>query len=104
MCYRFFVLFILLSISGLASADSIFNYSADTSKYLGKYSLFYEDVANKLTIDQVLDPKIKFTQSEFDVLNFGVTESTYWLQFKVANHSSNTNLILNIENPLLNGA
>lgn len=102
MCYRFFVLFILLSISGLASADSIFNYSADTSKYLGKYSLFYEDVANKLTIDQVLDPKIKFTQSGFDVLNFGVTESTYWLQFKVANHSAYTNLILNVENPLLN--
>ncbi|MBC8155297.1 MAG: hypothetical protein H7Z72_20595, partial [Bacteroidetes bacterium] len=46
---------------------------------------FLEDPGGRLTIGQVSEPPWagRFTRSDKPILNFGFTESVYWLKFSV---------------------
>lgn len=102
--YRFLLLFSFLTIFQKGHAVNIIDFTKNRSSYIGENISFYEDSTNKLTINQLLNNNVQFEPSTNEVLNFGVSNSTYWLQFTIANGSDCRNLVLNLENPLLNKA
>ena len=102
--YRFIMCFILLIACFKGQAVNIIHFTEAKSNYIGKSISYHEDPTSKLTIGQLLKSNVSFEESNSEVLNFGITNSTYWLKFTVSNHSDCRNLVLNLENPLLNAA
>jgi signal transduction histidine kinase/DNA-binding response OmpR family regulator len=62
---------------------------------LGLELEYLEDPSGKLTLENVSEPELsrQFVQSNSKRLNFGVTESAYWLRFKLSNPSGHTRYI-----------
>jgi sigma-B regulation protein RsbU (phosphoserine phosphatase) len=60
-------------------------------KFMGKHIEYMEDRSCKLTISEVSDPKFetKFKTSTEDKPNIGMTESAYWMRFRVKNPEEN---------------
>ncbi len=64
--------------------------NAEQPEYLvGKYVEYLEDRDGKLTFEQVNTPQYatKFTPSSQNILNFGLSESVYWLRLRVRNEA-----------------
>ena len=71
----------------------------DTGDYINiadKVSLL-EDKSGKLTLEQVMSPDLShdFTASDKVILNFGFTESSYWIRF-VFDNTSSEDLVLEL--------
>ena len=81
-----FFAFILLTVSFCASAsDSILNVH-DAKKYsIEKYTSVLEDKKSELKIEDVLSGEFssQFKKNHEKTLNFGISNSTYWLKFKL---------------------
>jgi len=64
-----------------------------------------EDKSDSLTIEEILknDKYLNFIRNENEKLNYGLTNSAYWLKFILRNKSNtNQHYILNIANPDIN--
>ena len=62
---------------------------------LGLQLEYLEDPSGKLTLENVLEPELsrQFVQSNSSRPNFGVTDSAYWLRFKLSNPSEHSRYI-----------
>ena len=77
----------------LESELNIINITDQTGKYsLGRYVRYYEDRFGELAIDDICSSvfKSKFVQSVENVLNFGFSQSTYWIHAHVHYTGKNT--------------
>ncbi|MBI3521156.1 MAG: ATPase [Bacteroidetes bacterium] len=96
-------LFTFLLIYGIASSMN-----EDTIKYLdsnkiiliGKYLQIMEDETNMQTFNDVKS-SLKFKKSDEAVPNFGVTNSSVWIKFKIKNGTNNDKLLLELANPII---
>jgi len=52
---------------------------------IGRFLEYMEDPGGSLTIDDVISPAYagKFVPSQKEILNFGATDSAYWVRFRV---------------------
>ena len=83
-----------LLISFLSSSQTIVWDGKNKFMNIGQQVSFLEDPAGKLAIEQVSSPAFsgRFTKSKKIILNFGFTESVYWIKFSV--HPSYTEPLL----------
>ncbi len=78
------------------------------SRYAGKYISFLEDRTGKLTFEDVSggEREKEFIPSEKDILNFGFSDSAFWVRFGVGlargSRSAERELFMGIEYPQLN--
>jgi two-component system, NtrC family, sensor kinase len=68
---------------------------------IGRHLQILLDEKDSLTIHQVLTKDDKFTDSEAENPNLGLTDAAIWLKFKVRNETDEPRLLLQIESPLL---
>ena len=61
---------------------------------------YYQDKESVLTADEILDLN-KFRKGTEEILNFGTSNSTYWLRFDIQNNSGEEEVFLLLEQPLL---
>ncbi|WAC14308.1 sensor histidine kinase [Dyadobacter pollutisoli] len=95
--------FLLLMISPVCSwAQTIVWKAGAESVEIGQKVWLLEDKAGKLTIDQVSSGKYAaaFVPSSKPILNFGITESFYWLKFRMDNETDD-NLLLEMAQSFL---
>src|ERR1700733_8703044 len=96
-----FVVFIIFIFIANSSIGSIFYFQDSTqTKYVGKYVQILEDSSGSLTIDAVRNSG-KFTDSKDNILNFKITNSTFWLKVDIANDTYDPNLLLTLAYPML---
>lgn len=94
-------LFLVLNAGSLFS-QSIF-YSDDQKKIkLDPYIYYYEDESGEKEITAIIKKEnIELKKADFDSINFGFTNSTYWISFSVYNNTP-SQVFLQLDNPLLN--
>ena len=112
----FFILLLFVSLPRLAAAQEpyVYQHAKKTvvlDENLGEYSLglyaeYLEDKENRWTVDDMTSQEIseKFVQSEKETLNFGYTDSAYWVRVtvKTGNQEPGTgNWLLEVRYPLL---
>lgn len=51
---------------------------------LGKYIEYIEDTKGALTFQDIVSGKERFTAGNTDALNFGFSDATYWIRFKIS--------------------
>lgn len=86
------VLFWLCFI-GISTPSVGITISDDTQHLsLGKHLKFFEDTEDIYTFDQISHPTFQkhFQHSQVDVLNFGHTQSSYWIAFSIHHKKSAT--------------
>lgn len=69
----------------------------DKGEYpLGLYLEILEDKTGKLTYDDVRNPKMesKWIKSQWDIPNYGYSDSIYWVRFEIKNESKTKDYIL----------
>ena len=73
----------------------------DTSANLiGKYVSYIEDATNSKTFDQIKTSDA-FTNTDKDIVNFQVSNSTFWLKFTIKNNGVGSRKLLEVIQPLL---
>jgi len=96
------VLFSCLLVSTQSqAAPSIMLPDSSFDLQITPYLSLYEDVANTLTITDILatEYQLKFSPSHSDNLRFSLSESSYWLRFSITNpHTKDQSLVLSISN------
>lgn len=94
---------LLLLLPGLVCADSYIELDAHTAQYdVGKYVHYLEDADHRWEIDDFLAGRVgDWQRSEVSTLNFGYTESAYWLHFTISNIEDPTAWLLEVGYPLL---
>ena len=71
--------------------------------FFGDRVEFFEDKTGRLTLSEVLDKKIKWTQSRKKALSFGFTDSVFWFRFTIDNTLDEVReWYFTIQYPLLN--
>jgi hypothetical protein len=80
----FFIVF-LLAFSSLQAIEPIIVDDSFQRLVLGKYIEYYEDKTGQLSIDDVSKPAFEknFLKSNAEKLNFGYTQSVYWIRFQI---------------------
>jgi len=68
---------------------------------IGGQVYLLEDNTNQLTINDVVN-STGFVKSEHLIPNFGVTTSSIWLKIEIKNNTSEENLVIAVNNPLIN--
>ncbi len=96
--------FFLLIFSPLQSFSTpVLQLETGKNRYsLGKYVEYLEDREGTLSINNILSPEVseKFKQSTVENLNFGFSDSVYWVRFSVKNRGhKTTNWLLEIGYP-----
>lgn len=63
---------------------------------VGKYIEIFEDKKNKYSIDDIVSTSFKgqWIKSNNDVPNYGFSDSSFWLRFRIADHKQETNYYL----------
>lgn len=93
-------IFLLLSLIN-ANAQSTIIFSDSKSITLINNDLeTYEDITGILNARQVLEKDSFKIQSKYPI-NFGLSNSVFWIKTNIQNNSSLTNLVLGIANPLI---
>jgi signal transduction histidine kinase len=102
--YRYLTLFLL---SSLLFSANVFagQFSIDSTLVTvpAKALDVYEDAGGKMTAEQVLASG-KFTPYNKDVLNLGITESTFWIKVSLTNTSGLDHLVLMLQQPMIDEA
>lgn len=70
------------------------------SQIIGKHVEIFEDATNTRSFEQVLQEK-NFVQSTDDTPNMGLSQSTFWIRFSIANKSASSLLYLELAHPLI---
>lgn len=70
------------------------------SQIIGKQVEIFEDATNTRSFEQVLKEK-NFVQSTDDTPNMGLSQSTFWIRFSIANKSASSLLYLELAHPLI---
>ncbi len=80
----------LVSSARAQETGPVFLENDQTSYPLGLHLEYLEDPGGKLTVDEVSGPEFadRFNLNRVDVPNFGVTESAYWIRFRIRNDNS----------------
>lgn len=95
-----FLLFTLLILGNKAnSKEFIFNSSND-GKFSGNFFGVLEDTSNSLSFEAIVNSK-DFRYGQNEVLNFGISKSTFWLKTQITNKSNKNQLFISIEYPIL---
>lgn len=79
--------------------------TTDKQEYLlGTYLEYLEDPKGEYTFEQVRSPEYdaKFKAGNQDILNFGLTNSVYWLRIRIRNEAPITKWRLELNRPSLN--
>jgi class 3 adenylate cyclase len=70
--------------------------------YIGKELYLYEDKNQQETIDTIKTKISEFKKSEKEIPNFGYSNSTFWVYFKIKNPTNqNSKILLELYYPLL---
>jgi len=75
-----------------------------TQDYFGKNVYWYQDVTNKLNIEQLRRSPQLFKASNLAVPNLGATSFNNWIKFTLVNDSEYDKVILDIANPIIDEA
>lgn len=94
-----FLLLALLTYSSGSFAQVIYS-DASRNLQIGKDIFLLEDTSNKLTIHEVVKSD-KFYKSEKDVPNLGIETSSVWARITIKNISSENNLVIQLNQPIL---
>lgn len=78
-------------------------YHQNKDLLIGKNVRILEDKTNILTLPEIVTSK-SFKSYNKQVINLGVSSSTFWIQFSLVNNSNENNLLLDIAQPILNFA
>lgn len=70
------------------------------SQIIGKHVEIFEDATNTRSFEQVVQEK-NFVQSTDDTPNMGLSQSTFWIRFSIANKSASSLLYLELAHPLI---
>ncbi len=70
-------------------------------KYIGEYTLVFQDIKKQSTIKDVLANEDWFKKNERPVINLGITENYNWVKFNVINQYEAKKLLLTIEYPII---
>ncbi|HSZ71117.1 MAG TPA: 7TM diverse intracellular signaling domain-containing protein [Cytophagaceae bacterium] len=100
--YRLSTLFFLYCLSQpFLYANGVVIEYADTSekKIIGDQVYTFEDHTNSLNIQDIARQPLKHNINL--VPNFGVSESTFWVQFTIINHTQKNKLLLEISQPII---
>ena len=84
---------VFLLLTGTLSAQPVIDLSSvDSDEALGLHLSYYQDPTHQLTLDDVVRSPVsdRFTTSSEPVLNFGLSQATYWLRLRVKNLSPET--------------
>jgi signal transduction histidine kinase len=92
------MLLALTCLGALVKANDI-TYSGG-SIILGKYLQYAEDKDGRETF-KTAARNLVFKQSSDESLNFGISNSTYWIKFSIVNQSASDSLFLEIDYPML---
>src|SRR5438309_9260598 len=94
------VIFCFCSFILKAQADT-FTFYQNKDLQIGKGVQILEDNTNALTLTDIVKSE-HFKQYNKQVINLGVSPSTFWIQFTLFNHSNDGHLLLNVAQPTLN--
>jgi len=94
------ILFCFYSVILNAQVNT-FVYYQNKDLQIGKGVFVLEDKTNALTLSDVVQSK-DFKLYNKEVINLGVSSSTFWIQFSILNNSNENNLLLDIAQPILN--
>jgi len=99
-----FIKFFTLAVICFLQMNTIFSQEITLNDEIENYKLYenmiyYEDTTGKLTIDDIKKiDKAKFTHGNKQIPNLGMTKSTFWIYFKIKNHSPKQKWILIFDN------
>jgi two-component system, NtrC family, sensor kinase len=69
-------------------------------KYFGKSVYTFQDETGKLCVsDMIVNPN--FAPNPYSVVNFGISNKTNWIKFKIRNISHQEKIVLNVENAII---
>lgn len=96
-----FSIFHLLFGLRISKADELKTLSMNNEKeiyLIGSYAQILEDPSNSLSISDVTNPKYnkKFTNIKVDYPNLGVSNSTFWIRFRLQSNASFRAFLFNI--------
>lgn len=94
-----YTVFLLLSLIAEVCAQSSVNFNGD-KLVIGKYVEILEDSSRTMDLKEVIRSK-GFTRSKIETPNLKLSSSHFWLRFSITNNSSQENLILALEYPML---
>jgi signal transduction histidine kinase len=89
--------------NGLLVAQPHFVYTGYSTKYAGKFLGIYHDESGQKSFDEVKS-RANFEPSQKDVPNLGFIKGNIWAKFVVENRSSEPQLYLELEAPLIDEA
>lgn len=93
------ILLVLTGLSNRSSAQIVYS-DARHNLQIGNQIYLLEDKTNSLTINDILKSD-KFVKSEKDVPNLGISSSSHWIRLTIVNASSENNLIIQLNQPIL---
>ena len=104
MNYRlltFFLIFQLLLNSSVSKANELRALEMNDHKeiyLIGTYAQIFEDLSNELNVSNVSNPNFnnKFKDINVDYPNLGVSNSTYWIRFKLKSNINFRAFLFNI--------
>jgi signal transduction histidine kinase len=91
----FFLIFFCAQLRIVTAQSPTINLSPETAHYtIGSQTTYFEDKTAKRTFEQILSADVskQFVQTNKPSLNFGVTASAIWVQFKVQNKNPSVHL------------
>jgi len=98
----YFLLLICLFFSLSNLAQAVNWEGTEKSQLIGEQIFFFKEKAESLSIDEISSEAFnaQFQKSEKPILNFGVSESVYWLKFSLTNKTKEK-LILEVAQALV---
>lgn len=99
-----FIVLILLDVSHfvMSQTNQLVLHNTMTRELVGNECFYFKDTKGEFGIDEMIAlPDEKFTQSPGNVLNFGISKSTYWLKLNVINDAVEIDHLLELAYPIL---
>ena len=83
---------LLFAVGVLSAQPTIDLSTVDASKTVGLHISYYQDHSHQLTLQEVVQDSVArhFVTSSAPVLNFGLSEATYWLRMRIKNPKQDT--------------
>ena len=98
--FKFVFIFCLISNFGY-SKDKVLTINKNyDDNLIGSHITYLEDTNNTLNIKDIIHSK-NFLSVNKDIVNFNVSNSTFWLKITIKNESTNASNLIEIAQPLL---